>query len=388
MEDQTTSKKRKATAVDSGNPDVVDTFATNYICSQCDLSLPASSFSKTKRNQYERKKLTSLTCSSCTVQMVQNDEREMKQAKEQRLQQKVPATQQTSSLVVGNSKDPSLLYIANPLQAPIVHDARTYFQSLGVSFQVHLGPIQGWRTVAKLAVRCVFKQRVENQGNQDKDKKWTTTRTAVTSVGLFQPGSHVVLPGSSCSPAHHPSINQAAKVVEDTLQQLDIHGYVEGTGCDDRDAAEHRCFLKYLLLAVERKTKKVQLTLVWNTHHEDNAEGDMSVVSPWWTIRERTLYPLPPLSSPISILTYSCYLPNDIWYNLMTHKIWLSLPISLSTYRLTRWPLSRSSRTSLVPSLDNDWLGGPSASSRGWIILLAAVVPLHLGEFPSSFQAW
>ena len=280
-EEKITSKKRKATEL------VTDTSTTKYTCSRCDLSLPASSYSTNKRKQYERKKLTFLTCSSCTVQLVQNDEQEKKQAKEQRHQQKVPSTLQTSSSIVGNTKDPSLLYIANPLQAPIVHDARTYFQSLGVSFQILLGPIEGWRTVAKLAVRCVFKQRAlgntpknggGNLGNKGKssgkDEKMTTTRTAVTSIGLFQPGSHMVLPGSACCPAHHPSINRAAKVVEETLRQLDIHGYVEGSGCDDRDASDYRCFLKYLLLAVERKTKKVQLTLVWNTHHEGNAEGD------------------------------------------------------------------------------------------------------------------
>ena len=277
MEKQPTSKKRKTTdELDSSGPDVETSATAYYTCSRCDLSLPASSYSKTKLNQYERKKLSSLTCTSCTVQMVQNDEREMKQAKEQRLQQKVTATQQpSSSLVVGNSKDPSLLYIADPLQAPIVYDARTYFQSLGVSFHVHLGPIQGWRTVAKLAVRCVFKQHGKNQRNNDKGtESCHTTRTAITSIGLFQPGSHMVLPGSSYSPAHHPSINQAAKMVETILQQLNIHGYVEGTGCDDQDSMDHRCFLKYLLLAVERKTTKVQLTLVWNTHHEGNVEGD------------------------------------------------------------------------------------------------------------------
>ncbi|CAE8624572.1 unnamed protein product, partial [Polarella glacialis] len=55
---------------------------------------------------------------------------------------------------VRTQQDPSLQYIADPLQTPMVLEAQQFFRGLGNCGQtlpVHLGPLQGWRTSAKLA---------------------------------------------------------------------------------------------------------------------------------------------------------------------------------------------------------------------------------------------
>jgi hypothetical protein len=81
-------------------------------------------------------------------------------------------------------KDPSVEFLQNPLQAPLVKEAKRFFASLGCPFRVHLGPTRGWRTLAKLSVRGT-----------------------PPVIGLFAPGTHKVLPMAD-SVAHHPAINE------------------------------------------------------------------------------------------------------------------------------------------------------------------------------------
>lgn len=146
--------------------------------------------------------------------------------------------------------DPSLLYITNPLQAPMVETAKNFFRSKKYSqFIVHVGPINGWRTVAKLAVRGY-----KSNSNTIGDPQATGRIVANKCIGLFEPGSHEVVPCFD-SPVHHPSINSVAKLVEEALILMNATGYRE-----DTDSG----LFRYLLFSVQTVTNKVQLTFVIN----------------------------------------------------------------------------------------------------------------------------
>ena len=99
---------------------------------------------------------------------------------------------------------------------------------------MRVGTTSGWRTVAKLAVR----PSASNGG---------------VAVGLFRSGSHKVVPIPDCR-AHHPSVNAAAKAVREACDDLGIRAYDEkGTG---------EGMIRYVAANVERRTGRVQLTLV------------------------------------------------------------------------------------------------------------------------------
>jgi len=125
--------------------------------------------------------------------------------------------------------------LANPKGAPIVQAARLFFQEHETEFEVTMGPTRGWRTVAKLAVRP------SDDGN--------------VSIGLFAPNSHTLIPVPGCV-AHHLSINSAVAVLEKVCRQVKVHAFDETTGSG---------YLRNVAISVERSTRKVQMTLVWNS---------------------------------------------------------------------------------------------------------------------------
>ncbi|KAG7373269.1 23S rRNA Uracil-5-methyltransferase [Nitzschia inconspicua] len=143
-------------------------------------------------------------------------------------------------------QDPSLKYIANPKAAPTVQAAKKFFDGIFQStqrdyqFPIFVGPTQGWRTVARLAVR------------QQKDQ--------TLQVGLFVPGSHQLLPVPQCQ-AHHPNINSAVQVLQDVCRQLVVPAFDEATG---------RGNLRYIAISVERSTGKQQVVLVWKEQESDS----------------------------------------------------------------------------------------------------------------------
>jgi 23S rRNA (uracil1939-C5)-methyltransferase len=91
--------------------------------------------------------------------------------------------------------------------------------------------LTGWRTRAKLAVRGTAAQ---------------------PEIGLFQQGTHQIIPLPHC-PLHHPAINRAYKILYDTMKQRGILPYCEKSG---------KGSLRYVQFVVERRTRRVQLTLV------------------------------------------------------------------------------------------------------------------------------
>ena len=139
------------------------------------------------------------------------------------------------------SLDPSLEFISAPLKAFAVQASRKYFKAKDVGFTVHLGEKHGWRTIAKLAVRGSGDLGLVSSGQ---------------SIGLFAPGSHTVVPMVS-SPVHHPLINSATRLFERLAVQASVTGYRE---------AVDQGVIKYLLLAVDLMSARVQMVIVVHLH--------------------------------------------------------------------------------------------------------------------------
>lgn len=121
-----------------------------------------------------------------------------------------------------------------------------------VTLSVEAGHAYHWRTHAKLAIRNV---------------------RGVPTLGLFQVHSHDLHPIPECT-VHHPAINAAANVVQATLRSSSIRAYDEYSGKGD---------LRYALLTAERRSGKVQCTLVWNARDwKESAPKSQAFASELW----------------------------------------------------------------------------------------------------------
>jgi len=79
-------------------------------------------------------------------------------------------------------------------------------------------------------------------------------RQGAPKIGMFQSGTHRVVPIPDCS-VQHPSINRVAAVVRAALVDADVPIYAEAT---------HRGLARYLQVVVERASQRVQVVLVAN----------------------------------------------------------------------------------------------------------------------------
>lgn len=129
-------------------------------------------------------------------------------------------------------------YAASPRAAPMVVAAQQFFKGKVSQFSVRVGAREGWRSLAKLAVRNVGEPALD----------------PLLTVGLFAPGSHELVPAANC-PVHHHAINTAISLVQQQARLLKITAYDERTGQGQ---------LRHVVLAVPQRTGAVQLTLVWN----------------------------------------------------------------------------------------------------------------------------
>jgi tRNA/tmRNA/rRNA uracil-C5-methylase (TrmA/RlmC/RlmD family) len=156
--------------------------------------------------------------------------------------------------------------IFNP---PIWKDAMAFFQDYGLDPILVTDGFSQTRFKAKLAVRF---------GPQ---------------IGLFKKHSHDVFSIPECQ-VHHPSINQAVKVIKEEMIRQKVIPYQENPPSGT---------LRYIQLFVERSTNRVQLTLVVN-------QGDLEAFC-------------------LALLKY------DLW-----HSIWINVQ-SDSTNRIfgDRWKL-------------------------------------------------
>ncbi len=125
-------------------------------------------------------------------------------------------------------------------QLKIFEEAQRFFSSFGISnLKLNAGHACGWRCRAKLAVR----------GLSENPK-----------IGLFEENSHRVVAIPFCK-VHHPAINRAVAVVRAWIIKDEITLYDEQTG---------KGFLRYLQLAVERDSGRVQLVLVVNEKDKES----------------------------------------------------------------------------------------------------------------------
>jgi hypothetical protein len=183
----------------------------------------------------------------------------------------VPSAPRVPVKIACNSPDPSQAFIRRPVDIPAAKQAKELFNEMGINdFSVNIGPLAGWRTVSKLAVRSAPTD-VENfrkSGGQEE-------AFSPPAIGLFSPGSHLIADGSALSPAHHPAINKAISIVQQACKECKVFGYIEGTG---GLAVNHRYagLLKYVLFNVDKTTEQVQLSIVWNTSAVAPVHGSKS----------------------------------------------------------------------------------------------------------------
>ena len=121
---------------------------------------------------------------------------------------------------------------------PIMEEAKSFFRSLSPSIEdmkISLQTPYEWRTQAKLAVAPI--------------SKW-----GGVDIGLYQEGTHDVISIPQCR-VHHPSINIAVDIISKACDQAKIRAY------DEEKGEGH---LRYIQLAVDRRSNKVQATFVWN----------------------------------------------------------------------------------------------------------------------------
>ncbi len=142
---------------------------------------------------------------------------------------------------------------------PLWKEIEIFFHQSSPSTPVNLivGEITGWRTRSKLAVRGT---------------------SAAPEIGLFKKGSHEVVAIPSC-PLHHSGINRLYEKVRRGIQECKIEPYDEERG---------RGILRYVQFVVERKTKRVQLTLVVNRQALDPSLEKLGR----WLYREGSLHSL------------------------------------------------------------------------------------------------
>jgi tRNA/tmRNA/rRNA uracil-C5-methylase (TrmA/RlmC/RlmD family) len=171
-----------------------------------------------------------------------------------------------------SEKDPSSLYLTNPMKAPLVEAARQFLQPIlqpSTNFHVHVGPVTGWRTVSKLAVRPAPAVTDTTTGDDNKHKK--------VAIGLFLPQSHKLVPVPNCV-AHHPSINHAVECITNACHDVGISPYRDNSNNDDDHGVGGTGGvgqLRYVAINVSRETGGVQITLVWNTSSSTTTLDDV-----------------------------------------------------------------------------------------------------------------
>ena len=230
-------------------------------------------------------------------------------------------TQKSSKTMINS--DPSLQYLADPTNTPIIQSARNFFAStrfnLDIPYQVHIGPFTGWRSVAKLAVRGLT-------CNGDNNRIITNK-----SIGLFSPNSHSIVPCLN-SPVHHPAINTVGKIIEEGCVVNQVTGYREVT--DDG-------FMRYLLLSVELSSNEVQITFVINQSPVDGIPECIQNLIDWLCTgkkRSRQIHSIWVHFHPTSVKMHSGIAGkhnnsitgriNDSWLHVYGEKM-LRLQVSL-----------------------------------------------------------
>lgn len=229
--------------------------AVAKVCATCKRSLDESDFSKSQLNKLLKSPHFSITCKACIQSKDDRGDGKSNSSSSKHIQNIVNKSSSPGGSTTDLS-DPSTQYLSNPRSAPIVSQFNRFFSNfkkMGVSRpEIYLSKeLTGWRTAAKLSVRS------EAPSSSADAKRHTV-------IGLFAPGTHKVIDGTSAA-AHHPKINSTLQLLLKCMTDVGVCGYLEGVGEDERQCDQLHCYLKYVLVAVERETSRVQLTLVWNS---------------------------------------------------------------------------------------------------------------------------
>lgn len=121
-----------------------------------------------------------------------------------------------------------------------VRQTLSFFQKLRTSFVIHTSNGRGWRTHVKLVVQP--------------QSKW-----AGIKFGLYRAALQSLDPSTPNCDAHHSRINEAMVELKRCVQEIGIKAY-----CGQVLGKKAHGDLKHVQLSVQRTTKLVQVTLVWN----------------------------------------------------------------------------------------------------------------------------
>jgi len=156
--------------------------------------------------------------------------------------QNVVAATQSELRCVHFGACPGCIVEANLHDTPTINEAKMFLGALtkqaGREFEVNMGQIHRWRTLAKLAVS-------------------PTNNEMGFEIGLYKSGTHDVLAIPRCR-VHHPSINEAVSILQEEMLAVGIQAY------DEKSSEGH---LRYVQMMVERHSNKVQMTMVWNAEN-------------------------------------------------------------------------------------------------------------------------
>jgi len=138
---------------------------------------------------------------------------------------------------------------------PMALRAQRFFASEDVDMKIHTGPVAGWRTHVKLAVRPL-------------------SRWGGLKFGLYKANSHDVEPIPECR-VHHPRINEAAEILRLAATDAGVIGYEHGQNARGQRPTRSSGELRYVQFSLERHTNKVQVVLVWNAGEYKHAEQSL-----------------------------------------------------------------------------------------------------------------
>jgi tRNA/tmRNA/rRNA uracil-C5-methylase (TrmA/RlmC/RlmD family) len=93
-------------------------------------------------------------------------------------------------------------------------------------------------------------------------------RRGAPKIGMFQLGTHRVVPIPGCS-VQHPLVNRAAAIVRQALVEADVPPYFEGA---------HLGLARYLQVVVERSSQSAQVVLVANSPTVEPLAGCMELI--------------------------------------------------------------------------------------------------------------
>jgi len=148
----------------------------------------------------------------------------------------------------------------------LINKAKKYFfNNYKIKLNIIIYNITEWRTHVKLAVQPL--------------SKWGGLK-----FGLYRSNTHIVESIPDCK-VHHPYINQGIKELYKHCIDLNIKGYhndknnnnnnLQSYSSSSSSSSSSQGELRYIQMSLDRISKRIQLTLVWNTNTFKDAEQSL-----------------------------------------------------------------------------------------------------------------